>query len=350
MKTTGKDIRRRVPETSSQSIRAARHHQYDLLARTYLRRQNKELIRQIRNYRKNEDIESIHQTRVSSRRVRAALEILQDLLPPRKKRLWDEAIRQLTGKLSRLRDCDVQIESVRDFRTQHKQEKRIVPGLARLMLRLEQRRTAHRLKVNKTLKQPHTRAVLNEILAATRTRSLGRTAPAKAASPGISAAHGRYCLDRCLAELLRYEESLNDSQDPIRHHKMRIAAKHLRYTMEVCEFVFGLPLEEPIQAIKELQTQLGELHDCDVWISLLENFREEEKCRSIEYYGHTRSWPRLQAGIELFLDDRRRRRASTFAKVVKFWRETRDKGLWQDIAWKEAPRHEPAGASKGQVP
>src|SRR5690348_12051365 len=47
-------------------------------------------------------------------------------------------------------------------------------------------------------------------------------------------------------------------------HDMRIAAKRLRYVLEVTGFAFGRPADTARRRARDLQDILGEIHDCDV--------------------------------------------------------------------------------------
>ena len=47
---------------------------------------------------------------------------------------------------------------------------------------------------------------------------------------------------------------------------MRIAAKRLRYILEMTEFCFGKPPHTARRRARDLQDLLGELHDCDVML------------------------------------------------------------------------------------
>jgi hypothetical protein len=49
-------------------------------------------------------------------------------------------------------------------------------------------------------------------------------------------------------------------------HDMRIAAKRLRYVLEVTGFVFGKPADTARRRARDLQDILGEMHDCDVML------------------------------------------------------------------------------------
>jgi len=49
-------------------------------------------------------------------------------------------------------------------------------------------------------------------------------------------------------------------------HNMRIAAKRLRYVLEVAGFCFGQPADTARRRARDLQDILGEIHDCDVML------------------------------------------------------------------------------------
>jgi CHAD domain-containing protein len=53
-------------------------------------------------------------------------------------------------------------------------------------------------------------------------------------------------------------------------HDLRIAAKHLRYALELFDQSWGqegtIPLSAVAAKVAALQSSLGGLHDCDVWI------------------------------------------------------------------------------------
>jgi len=67
-----------------------------------------------------------------------------------------------------------------------------------------------------------------------------------------------------IADLLQFDESVRDPANIRELHDLRIAAKRLRYTLEV----LGNALEPVAAAVEDearaLQDVLGEVHDCDV--------------------------------------------------------------------------------------
>jgi len=54
-------------------------------------------------------------------------------------------------------------------------------------------------------------------------------------------------------------------------HDLRIAAKRLRYTLELFRSVFGKAGERQIARVKAIQEELGAIHDHDVRIALIED-------------------------------------------------------------------------------
>ncbi len=68
---------------------------------------------------------------------------------------------------------------------------------------------------------------------------------------------------------------------------MRIAGKHLRYTLEIFAPIYNQALIPYLQVMKEVQDQLGEIHDDDVWIEWLPKFIEKERSRTENYFGTT---------------------------------------------------------------
>ena len=75
-------------------------------------------------------------------------------------------------------------------------------------------------------------------------------------------------LDR-LKELEKLSESLYQPFEIESLHDMRIAAKRLRYALELFQQCWGRSLQTYAKTAARMQTALGEVHDCDVWIESL---------------------------------------------------------------------------------
>jgi hypothetical protein len=67
-----------------------------------------------------------------------------------------------------------------------------------------------------------------------------------------------------LDELMSFGPQALDPAEVEALHDMRIAAKRLRYVLELTAPVFGPGAERGAKQAKKLQDLLGEIHDCDV--------------------------------------------------------------------------------------
>jgi CHAD domain-containing protein len=103
-------------------------------------------------------------------------------------------------------------------------------------------------------------------------------------------------------------------EDAVALHDMRIAAKRLRYVLELIGFPLGEVASEAERRMRELQTLIGDIHDCDV---LLERLAHHERRESS---GMRRLGERLQ-----------RRRRNLFAEFVKLFAAIETSGLRERI-------------------
>ena len=78
-----------------------------------------------------------------------------------------------------------------------------------------------------------------------------------------------------LAELHAFMPRAADPNEVEALHDMRIAAKRLRYVLEITGPCFGPYVAKAIDLTKDLQELLGEIHDCDVQRPEVERFTSE---------------------------------------------------------------------------
>ncbi|MCK5272316.1 MAG: CHAD domain-containing protein, partial [Sedimentisphaerales bacterium] len=134
-----------------------------------------------------------------------------------------------------------------------------------------------------------------------------------------------------LDDLMAYQDCLANPHDYKRHHLMRIAAKRLRYTLEICRTVYSGRLDNIIKAIKKLQTLLGDIHDCDVRVGRLQTFLEEEHQRTVDYFGHAQPFARLKVGIEYCQRDCLSQREQMFEKLTDYQQKLNEQKLWEKL-------------------
>ena len=99
---------------------------------------------------------------------------------------------------------------------------------------------------------------------------MSRAWPVDGIEPGASlATNARRILGVRVAEYFSYAGivSIEQAVEPL--HNLRIAAKRLRYTLELFQAVFGDDGKRQIDRIKAIQEELGAVHDHDVRIALI---------------------------------------------------------------------------------
>ncbi|GLV57206.1 hypothetical protein KDH_40430 [Dictyobacter sp. S3.2.2.5] len=72
-----------------------------------------------------------------------------------------------------------------------------------------------------------------------------------------------------LTEMFSWETYVDDPYAVKNLHNLRIAAKRLRYTLEIFEETFPDECASIIKEVEQIQEELGSLHDDDVMIALL---------------------------------------------------------------------------------
>lgn len=78
-----------------------------------------------------------------------------------------------------------------------------------------------------------------------------------------------------LEELCSFAPKAMDPSNGEEMHDMRIAAKRLRYLLELSEPALGKAAVAAAKTAREIQDLLGEIHDCEVFIEGLERYAED---------------------------------------------------------------------------
>ena len=274
------------------------------------------------------DIEFIHRMRVATRRLRSSLAIFRDSFPKKDYKQFLMDIRAVTKALGAARDLDVQLELLQQLHPQFS-DARLAPGVNRLQLRLKQQRQvaqSHVIKAMKTLEDDET---LRRI--------------ARWASPWLEKAQSIYLYSPALFELaftsietqfqemMAFDEPVRVETNVAELHAMRISAKHLRYTLEAFESLYGDEIKPFINQTKKLQDLLGSIHDADVWTEMIPNFIKEEEQRINTYFGHNRPLRRLLPGLKAFADNRKLSRAEDYREFIQTWQKTLQEGIWEKL-------------------
>lgn len=284
--------------------------------------------------REDADIEHVHQARVASRRLNAAFTLFDDKFEKKELSRWKKRVKKLMKSLSPARDKDVLIEALEQrMENLAPEQQDCRAGIRRMMLRMTQQRNNMNKDIHKAIRRIEKSQVISEIGAA-----VSRNIWHHRLNPEVDEYMQTEDIHNCsvrirekLAQLVSMETCLEDPQNAEGHHKMRIAAKKLRYTMEICREPFDSKLDSFIKKCKKVQNLAGEIHDCDVWAQIINQFEENEHKRAVEFYGTDRQHKRLEPGINYLLEFYARRRAEKFDSLVQYWNDLRQDCIWEKL-------------------
>jgi len=274
------------------------------------------------------NIEDIHDLRVASRRIRTCLDIFSSSLPAKKTKIWMRDFKEITKSYGQVRDLDVQIDLLNQI-YKAVEDRGIQSGLRRIRLRLRQKR---QVKENNT--QKVSRGLMEN------TSLLEMEAWAKAAleiEPETALAHGPLFqlgyehVQNRLDEFLFFEVFIFDPTRIEELHQMRIAAKRLRYALEVFSLLYQGKSDFALDIARQTQQYLGEIHDADVWISYLPMFAEKEQQRVLKFYGYKSPFNRLKSGIDYLLENRRKERTRLYNEFLEAWKNWKMKETWLNL-------------------
>lgn len=275
-----------------------------------------------------EDIEYIHRMRVATRRFRNALDIFSGCLPQKKFVLWQSQVRSITRALGAARDVDVQIDHIADILGKT-EDRKLKPGLNRLVLRLKQKRQKLQRNVLTALEKLLQTRVLDNIKQFTQKIIL----PEEPGRPHSAALYvlSNGVIQAKLDAILVYEPYIYNRESKKELHAMRIETKWLRYSLETFASLYPGNLEKYIVKTRKMQELLGEIHDRDVWLDFLPQFLEAERARTLKYYGHQRVMAKIVPGIQHLEKLEQALRDDLYQQFLSTWGKWKVSHLWEDL-------------------
>ena len=265
---------------------------------------------------RNDDPENVHRMRVASRRVRADLDIFEPIFPRKRFSDWKRDIRELTRALGSARDADVQISYLEQLlKAGHSEE--VGKGLEALLDHKREYRIslqpALASSIGEVTRDRTIELLTEQLLTMEETIPEGTNLRTKE-----DLSQSRENIQKRVEEVRGYAKYVERPSAIAEQHAMRISAKRLRYTMEIFQPLYDDGLKEEISEVKGFQDVLGEMHDCDVWISEL-----EAVMRGGPWGDGSRvcgaEMRSLRAGLQFVLDDRRASKDSLYHDFVLTW-------------------------------
>ncbi len=271
-------------------------------------------------------IEGVHRMRVATRRLRSSLRDFDQMIdcPPVKK--VRKGLKHLADELGEVRDHDVAIVVLEELMS-----KTDDPGVREgISLFIDERRTLREQEYVDLLKvisvtsiEDLQRKFISAVDAALGQRDLFE--------PTSLSEAGRDVITARVGDL---EDLGNGIYEPFNEealHDLRIAAKNLRYAIELFGPCWPGSLDPFAVEVAKMQSSLGDVHDCDVWIGLMSK-RLKKKGKSKPENG-----PLFEAAAWL-LSEFVRKRSRAYRSSLKLWR-----------AWKASVFMDRLGATVGQA-
>jgi len=209
-----------------------------------------------------EDSEELHDMRVASRRMRAAMQVFKAALPVRSKKLRDE-LKWIAGVLGEVRDLDVQLEKLEAWVSEAAPDDREPLGELREVL--EERRTKARKSMLRTLDSRRYTSFVEAYSAFLRRGPARRSTYARRSvvEVGPELITKRYRKFRKAGDVIQKDSPAEE------YHELRKRGKRLRYALEFHSKIYGKPTAELTKALKTLQDVLGDHQDAEVAVAHL---------------------------------------------------------------------------------
>lgn len=267
--------------------------------------------------------EGVHAMRVASRRLRSSL---RDFMPHTPKHRLSTSLRNIkkvADALGQVRDQDVAIQALEKIIIKAPPEATF--GIQQLEQTRRNRQSEARKEFVSILERAFLRQLQADFLQALTPAS--KDPPAKKQSlrekkKSDNTSYREVARATILARLNELEKLSDCLNYPLkfnRLHKMRIAAKRLRYAMELFEQCWDRQLEPFRSGVIALQSSLGELHDCDLWILDLGERLSTLKSQPVRANAGEDSNP--QTGLLWLLDHFLRLRTEHLCDALGRWQE-----------------------------
>lgn len=204
------------------------------------------------------DVRSVHQARVATRRLRAALPLVE---AGKAGRRLERMARELTRMLGPVRELDVARLMLDEFDRAADVPATAVDCLRRVIE--HERWTLHRDAARWIDEVDIDRLQRKALRALERKPRVAKGPPDRQ----LQVAAARRRAARRAERLQGVVDAAGTMYLPDRLHQVRIAVKKLRYALEVVRDLSGSRAEARIRALKRLQDLLGRMHDLEVLIA-----------------------------------------------------------------------------------
>ena len=236
-----------------------------------LRRQFAVMLTHEAGTRLGEDPEHLHDMRVATRRMRAAMSAFRDYVP--RAEPYRRELGWLAGILGQVRDLDVQLDNLDRWRRTSTAAQ--TEALTALEIILQSRHDLARRRMLIALDSRRYDRLVERLTAwlrrgPARSYASGRE-PVLAVAPAI--------VEKRYRRLRRRGDAITPASPPADYHALRIDGKRLRYALEFLSPLYGSPAANFARRVTGLQDVLGLHQDAEVAVTMLESLASNARPR-----------------------------------------------------------------------
>jgi CHAD domain-containing protein len=243
----------------------------------------KKLVKSVKDSYLERTVDTVHDLRVASRRLRAFVVTFSDELGHKARSRLEKKLKRVTKSVGALRDLDVLVALVEERRAVATSELERA-SIEHLLETLQERRVLIAARAETRLQELDLDALCDLVRSAARDVTGGLV-------PGEGQpAYARALLERLILAAAEQEPPRDGAEQPEQLHRLRIALKQLRYALEFLEPVLGAHFGLLYSRAEALQELLGKHHDLTVLGEIVAERRDELT---------RRNRPALAAGLEL---------------------------------------------------
>jgi CHAD domain-containing protein len=212
--------------------------------------------------RTGEDIESVHQMRVASRKMRSLFKLIGDYYKPKIVAKHSQSLRNIARTLGQIRDLDVLIEDLQEFQSTQDTDTQVIIG--QIIKKLNKRRRKYRIVLNALFDSMPYHKFMEQFTDFAHINKKGALPIGDKSTPHQVRHLLPILLHKRLASVRAYETVLAGAKDEILH-TLRVEFKQLRYALEFFKPVLGISIERFIKKVKAMQNLLGRINDIVVF-------------------------------------------------------------------------------------
>jgi CHAD domain-containing protein len=268
---------------------------------------------------------AVHDERTASRRLLSALGVVEPLVGRRLVRKVEGDLKRMLGALGPLRDVHIELARTRRLGGDPR-----VPPFRRYLEREERDLEKKALRRSRRLPAERMRGQVRRIKR--RVRRLGRSGGGTT-GPTLGLLRA---IDQDFSRVLEMRRAL-DPANPESLHRLRIALKKYRYSVEALEPVLRGFGRSDLEELHELQTRLGDLHDLEMMSASFRDFLRKYERAPV---------PHLVPLQRRILDQHHeelRTALLTVDRILDFWQRWKGKGVSRLWVPSEAARPVRAG-------